>query len=79
MEDHSGFDIRKSKPFRTVADLDFGEQIVEETGRSKLICDGNGALLWWWKNESVMPEHVDFLIKDRLGWEKYDQYITSLE
>lgn len=70
IEDHFGLDIRVSWCFNTVADLDFGEQIVEEDDESKLVRSGNGALLRWWKKRSGTPEHVDFLVKDRRGWEE---------
>ncbi len=53
------------------ADLDAGNQTVEETEDAKLIRDGNGALLRWSKDRSGAPEHVDFLVKDRKGWEAY--------
>ena len=69
-EDHFGFDIRLSWPFNLVADLDFKEEIVEETDESKLVRNGNGALLRWWKSKAGTPEHVDFLVKDRTGWEE---------
>jgi uroporphyrinogen decarboxylase len=53
------------------ANLDAGSQVVEETNVAKLIRDGNGALLRWRKDRSGTPEHVDFLIKDRKGWETH--------
>ena len=52
------------------ADLDFGEQIIEETEETKLILDGNGAQLRFWKHKSGTPEHVDFTVQDRAGWEE---------
>ena len=42
---------------------------VEETEETKLVRNGNGALLRWWKNKAGTPEHVDFEVKDRDGWE----------
>ena len=53
-----------------VADLDFEEQIVEETDETKLVLNGNGAKLRWWKDKAGTPEHVDFTVKDREGWNK---------
>ncbi|MBM4149017.1 MAG: hypothetical protein FJ224_08225 [Lentisphaerae bacterium] len=55
----------------SVADLDFKEQVVEETADTVLKLNGNGATLRHWKNKSGTPEHVDFLVKDRDGWEKH--------
>ncbi|HAU39191.1 MAG TPA: hypothetical protein DCX07_15935 [Phycisphaerales bacterium] len=69
--DHFGFDIRTAWVFNLVADLDKPEEIVEETAETKLVRNGNGALLRWWKNKSGTPEHVDFLVQDRAGWEEH--------
>lgn len=71
LEDHFGFDLRRSWCFRMVADLDFEDQIVEETQETKLVRSGNGALLRWWKHKSGTPEHVDFLVKDRASWQQH--------
>ena len=54
-----------------VADLDAGEQIIEETETTKLVRNGNGAILRWGKDRGSAPEHVDFLVKDRKGWEEH--------
>jgi uroporphyrinogen decarboxylase len=69
--DHFHSDIRDSWCFNTVADLDFGEVVVEETDETRLVRDGNGALLRRHKLHSSTPEHVDFLVKDRAGWEEH--------
>lgn len=45
LEDHFGLDLRVQWTFNSVADLDFREEIVEETGETKLVRSGNGALL----------------------------------
>jgi uroporphyrinogen decarboxylase len=71
LEDHFRFDLRLCGAFNLVADLDFKEEIVEETEETKLVRSGNGAVLRWWKNKSGTPEHVDFLVKDRAGWEAF--------
>jgi uroporphyrinogen decarboxylase len=57
-----------------LADIETGEQVVEETETTKLVRDGNGALLRWRKDHSGASEHVDFLVKDRAGW---DEHIRS--
>jgi uroporphyrinogen decarboxylase len=54
-----------------IADLDFEDQIVEETDETILRLNGNGATLRWWKNKSGTPEHVDFKVKDKSSWEKF--------
>lgn len=53
------------------ANLDAGNEVVEETDVAKLVRDGNGALLRWRKDGSGAPEHVDFLVKDRKDWETH--------
>jgi uroporphyrinogen decarboxylase len=79
VSDHFGLDVRRTSGEITpmpgnvielAADLDAGLTIVEETETSKLVRDGNGALLRWLKNGSGAPEHVDFSVRDRQGWEK---------
>ncbi len=54
----------------TEADLDFEPVILEETDEHKLILNGNGAKLRWWKYQTGTPEHVDFEVKDRKMWEE---------
>lgn len=45
------------------------EELIEETEETKLVKNGNGATLRWWKNKQGTPEHVDFDVQDRSGWE----------
>jgi uroporphyrinogen decarboxylase len=80
VSDHFGLDVRRSGGEITpgdyhiinlVADIDAGEQVVEETESVKLVRDGNGALLRWIKRGSGAPEHVDFAVKDRQSWEEH--------
>ncbi|HUS47133.1 MAG TPA: uroporphyrinogen decarboxylase family protein [Phycisphaerae bacterium] len=71
LHDHFGLDIRGAWPLNVVADMDATEEIVEETDETKLVRNGNGALLRWWKNKSGTPEHVDFLVQDRAGWDEH--------
>ncbi len=69
--DRFDMDIDPCWTFNCVADLDFKDVIVEENEESVLTRNGNGALLRHWKNKSGTPEHVDFLVKDRAGWEEH--------
>ena len=71
LEDHFNYDLQILWPFNLVADLDFGPQTIEETGETILQRDGNGALLRRHKQHDSTPEHVDFLVKDRQGWEEH--------
>jgi uroporphyrinogen decarboxylase len=77
--DHFGLDLRRTggeltpmpwKAIDLIADVSAGETLIEETESAKLVRDGNGAVLRWWKNASGAPEHVDFAVKDRQGWEE---------
>jgi len=56
--------------FNMVGNIDLNE-IVEETETTKLVRDGNGALLRWRKDQSGAAEHVDFLVKKQADWEKH--------
>jgi len=71
LADHFGFDIELCWAFKVVADLDFVPEIIEETEETVLTKDGNGALLRRHKLHDATPEHVDFTIKDRAGWEEH--------
>jgi uroporphyrinogen decarboxylase len=71
LEDHFGYDIRMNGGFNSVVNLDFKDQIIEETDEHKLTRNGNGALLRWWKARDGTPEHVDFSVKDRATWEEH--------
>lgn len=70
-EDYFNFDLQLFWAFNFVADLDFQEEIVEETEETVLKRDGNGALLRRHKMHDSTPEHVDFLVKDRRAWEEH--------
>lgn len=54
----------------STGDLDFQDVLIEETDETILKLNGNGAQLRWWKNKAGTPEHVDFTVKDREGWER---------
>ncbi len=71
LEDHFGYDFQCVGPFNMVADLDHVPVIVEENEETMLVRDGNGALLRRYKTHDTTPEHVDFLVKDRAGWEEH--------
>ena len=80
LEDHFQLDLRNDWSFCMTADLDFGEEVVEETDETKLVRNGNGALLRWWKDKAGTPEHVDFLVKDRAGWEEHiREHVTNAD
>ncbi len=82
-EDHAEhFDMswRSSGWLNSTADLDFEPITLEETDETILRLDGNGAKLRYWKSRSGTPEHVDFTVKDREGWEQHVRsHLVTLE
>jgi uroporphyrinogen decarboxylase len=66
---HFGFDMSSCWPFNYVANLDFTKEIIEEDEETILEKDGNYAILRRHKLHNATPEHVDFTVKDRDGWE----------
>jgi len=71
LDDHFGFDISVCWCFNLVAKLNFEPEVIEETEETVLARDGNGAVLRRHKLHDSTPEHVDFLVKDRAGWEEH--------
>jgi len=69
--EHFGQDIRGAWVLNSVADIDFKEVVLEETEETVLKLDGNGAKLRRHKLHDSTPEHVDFTVKDRAGWEEH--------
>jgi len=63
MADHFGYDLETCWAFDTTADLDFKEQVVEETEDTIVEKNGNYATLRYHKKHDTTPEHVDFDIK----------------
>ena len=68
--EHFGQDYRTGGWLNSVADLDFTPVTLEETDETILQLDGNGAKLRRHKLHDSTPEHVDFSVKDRKGWEE---------
>jgi len=68
--EHFGQDLRTGGWLNSVADLDFKPVTIEETEETILTLDGNGAKLRRHKLHDSTPEHVDFTVKDRRGWEE---------
>ncbi|MCL2361092.1 MAG: hypothetical protein FWC73_04660 [Defluviitaleaceae bacterium] len=79
LEDHFDLDLRMCWPFGTVADLDFKEEILEETEETILIRDGNGAVLRHHKKHDSTPEHVDFAVKTRSDWEAVREKLVKVD
>jgi uroporphyrinogen decarboxylase len=68
-EDLFGLDMQEFWSFNLIADLDFVPKTLAETEDTRVILDGNGATLKRHKKHDTTPEHIDFTVKDREGWE----------
>ncbi len=54
--------------------------VVEETAEWKLVRNGAGALLRWWKQKSGTPEHVAFTMNSRAVWEhEYRPHLLAVD
>ncbi|MFC1671995.1 uroporphyrinogen decarboxylase family protein [Planctomycetota bacterium] len=76
----------EGKPVDAVAHFDFdmagsggwfswnaklnADEVIEETDEWKIVRNGSGAALKWWKDKAGTPEHIDFLMTSRKVWEK---------
>ena len=69
--EHFGQDYRAGGWLNSTADLDFQPVTLEEDDETILQLDGNGAKLRRHKLHDSTPEHVDFTVKDRKGWEEH--------
>ncbi len=75
-EDHFGYDIQTFWAFNLVADFNFETKVISENEDTVTLLDGNGAILRRHKLHDSTPEHVDFNVKDREGWEKLKPMLT---
>jgi uroporphyrinogen decarboxylase len=71
--EHFRMDFMGAGWLNSQADLEAPETIVEEDAETKLVRNGNGAYLRYWKNKSGTPEHVKFTVTDRRSWEEHIQ------
>ncbi len=69
LANHFGHDIRAGGWPDVSANPGQPDEILEESEEWKLVRNADGAHLRWWKNKAGTPEHVDFEVKDRAGWE----------
>jgi uroporphyrinogen decarboxylase len=69
--EHFGFDILNCGCINLTIDIDHTPEVVEEDDETQLVRDGNGALMRRHKLHASTPEHVDFAVKDRTGWEAF--------
>jgi len=45
-------------------------EVLEETEEWKVVKNGSGAVLKWWKDKSGTPEHIDFGMTSREVWDR---------
>jgi uroporphyrinogen decarboxylase len=64
-------EIREAGWINSDGNMDREPEVVEEDEQTRLIRNRSGALLRWWKNKAGTPEHVDFEVKDRAGWDEH--------
>ncbi len=75
-----GQDLRGAGWLNSIADLDFEEEVIEESDETVLKLDGNGAKLRRHKLKSTTPEHVDFTVKDRTKWDEvYREKLVTVD
>jgi len=68
--DHFGFDMAGAGGwFNIMPKLDASE-VVEETPEWRVVRNGAGAVLKWWKNKSGTPDHIDFAMTSRQIWDR---------
>jgi len=65
-----GYDIIGCGGWFDVLPIRGQSDVVEETDEWKIVRNGAGALLKWWKNKSGTPEYVAFTMTSREIWEK---------
>ncbi|MDH7570260.1 MAG: uroporphyrinogen decarboxylase family protein, partial [Armatimonadota bacterium] len=71
LSDHFGFDLELCWPFNMVADLDYVPEVLAETETTRTTRNGNYATMRTHKLHASTPEHIDFLVRDRSGWEEH--------
>ncbi len=78
--DHFGFDIASTGwGFAWEAKLNQSE-VTEETEDWKIVRNGSGGVLRWWKTRTGTPEHLDFHMTSREIWEtEYKPHLNNPE
>jgi len=68
--EHFGFDMAGCGGWFRWTARPGPDEVVEETDEWKVVRNGNGASLKWWKRRSGTPEHVAFRMTTRAIWEE---------
>jgi len=78
--EHFGLDMVGAGGWFDLLPIRGFSEIIEETDEWKVVRNGAGAALKWWKNKSGTPEHVDFTMTSREVWdEKYRPHLLELD
>lgn len=78
-DEHFQFDMSECWAFNLIADLDYVPEVIAETENTIIMKDGNGAILKRHKLHDTTPEHIDFTVKDREGWENIKPLLKKPE
>ena len=70
MEDMFGFDMQECWPFNLIARFTEEPRVVAEDQDTVTMLDGNGATLRHHKKHDTTPEHINYEVQDRQGWEE---------
>lgn len=68
--EHFGFDLAGCGGWFPRKAKQIDDEVVEESNEWKVVKDGNGAYLKWWKEKAGTPEHVNFTMTSREVWDK---------
>lgn len=68
--DHFGYDLAGVGGWFDTLPLRGYAQVEQETDEWKIVRNGAGAALKWWKNKSGTPEHIDFRMTSRQVWDR---------
>ena len=78
--EHFGFDIARLGGVSGWKAVHGREEVIEETDEWRIVRDGNGAVLKWWKNKSGTPEHIDFAMTGREVWQReYRPHLLAVD
>ncbi len=69
--DHFNMELLSAGWLKSQAHFETPDETLEEDEETRLVRNGNGAVLRYWKNKSGTPEHVDFKVTDRASWEEH--------
>jgi len=79
LADHFDLDLRECWAFNCTADLDFKEELVEETADTRLVKNGNGAILRWHKHHNTTPENVAYTVRNRATWNEVRDKLLTID